>query len=327
MRAGFHVGERGVEVVEGEVTIDDGRDVVLGEKSIHFDEGVARIDHDARDADAFHEDLGEIDLSAETGEGAEQRDGSVGGGGPDGLVEGGGAAVLDGEVDAAAFGELEDLLFPVGVCAVVDGFVGSEAAGAGELVIAGAGDDDAGAAGLGDLYGEDGYAACSEREHGLAGADIADGDERAPGGERGDGECCRLGEVESGGQRDEGVGGQDDFLGGEPRGGQAECALDIAAFEASGLPSGNEMRYDVIADLPFGDVVADGGDYAGAVAEWGGGELEAGVVESTDDEQVAEIEAGGFDGKAHFAGAGCWLGSLDEAEIPESPIGEFVGTH
>ena len=65
------------------------------------------------------------------GEDADDVDVAAGGDGFEGEREGAGSAYFYDVVDAAVVGELEDFAIPVGVGAVVDGFVGAEIAGAG----------------------------------------------------------------------------------------------------------------------------------------------------------------------------------------------------
>ncbi len=228
-------------------------------------------------------------------------------GGADGLEgagEGAGAADLDDVVDAAFAGELEDLGIPVGGGAVVDGVVRTEGAGAEELFVRRAGDDDARAVELGDLEGKERDAAGAEDEDRLAGGEVALLDEGVPGGESGAGERGGLLVGEVCGRGDEAVlgeeaGGSEDAVDGAAEGGFCGGGFDLA-----GGPVLKEEAGDAVAALEAGDFLADGRHDAGGVGAGDARELQVGVVVAEDDHEVAVVEAGGVEGDGDLVRAG-----------------------
>ena len=307
MAAVLQVLEGGAGVGEREDAVDDGLEVVGSDGGVHAGEHGSAADVDTVEVNGFGEDGADVDSRACVGAGAGEHadDVDVAGGANcrERFGDGALAADFDDMVDAEVVGEVFRGLVPVGVGFVVDDVRGAEAAGAFELLVGRAGEDDGGAVHAGDLQGEEGDTAGALDEDGLAGVEVALLDERVPGGERGAGEGGGFLEAEMCGRVDEAGFGEDAFGGEDAVDGAAERGFAGERLDLAVEPVLKEERADAVAGLEESDGRADGDDLAGCVGAEDAGELHLGVVVAERNHEVAVVERGAAEADVDVGGA------------------------
>src|SRR3954469_13414039 len=189
MRTTLHVSERLFHLVERKSLVDDRLHAACRDGVRHRLEILDRSDREALQALLVHDHQGQPRVRRRwPGEHADERDRTADPGRPDRFIQGADAANLDDQVDAVA-APLAGFLSPVGCCLVVQCEICAELPEAFDLGVAGGGRDDARAAHLRKLNGEEGHAAGALRQDGLAGFYAAEFYHRAPGRDPGAGQC------------------------------------------------------------------------------------------------------------------------------------------
>src|SRR5579863_3034263 len=272
---------------------------------VHVLEVLARPDIDALDARLLVQDGGHGERFRRTGEHADLGDGSTHANGAQRAGQRTLAADLDDQVDTVAGRFVHGPAVPVGVVAIVEAGVETEADGAFELLLAARDTEDARAFQPRKLQRKDRDTASSLDEHGAARLHVARR-ERVPGRNRRTGQRGRLFVAEMARNRDQAILVENDLFGEHAVDVAAQCALHLHGRWRPVKPVLHEDAGHAVADLPACYVFAHGVHFARAVGAWDARQMELGVVKALDHEQVAIVERNRADPHADLAGAWGW---------------------
>ena len=300
MLLALEVVVRSLRLGEGEDLVDDGLQPIRLDGAVHRLEHLRAADIEPLDLEVAPQDRHRIERR-HAREQPDHRDRAAEPGRQEGARQGAGAADLDRDVGAAAAGQLQRFLVPVGRRLVVDHGLGPHLLQPFGLGRRTRGADDARAEHLRELQREDRDSAGTLDLHDVARLEMTDLDQRVPGRDCGTGQGGAFLVAEMRRQlhdafllqhREFGQHAVDRATHGRRHGALADGAAEPTLHEASGDP---------VADLDPADPRADRHDLAGAVRQrdqvgLGGGPRILGL----DREQIAVVQGAGHDPHQHL---------------------------
>ncbi len=283
--------------------------------AVHGLEHLPVADIEPLDAQVAPQDRHRIDLRARAGQQADHGDASGDARRHERARQGAGAADLDRDVDAAAAGQLRDLLVPVGRGAIVDHRVRAHRFQSFGLGLRARRREHPGAGHPGELQGEDRHAARAQHEHGVARLDAADLHQRMPGGDGGAGQGGAFLEAQALRQTHHAVLLEHRELGQHAVDGAAHRRAEGGIVDRTAHPSLHEAAGDAIADLDPRHARSDRDHLARAVGQRDQVGLGGGArIVAFDGDQVAVVERRRAHAHQHLARTGRRLRPLDQRQ-------------
>ena len=304
-----------LRVLEGEDLVDDGAQAGGLDEPVHGNEHGARADIGAGKRDRLGDQGHRTDGAARLIEYADQRHDPARTHRVQRARQGAGAADLDDGIDAHAARQLQHFGVPVRRRTIVDRVRRAEIAGALQFIFRRRGGDDGETRGGRELQREDRHAARAEREHGLAGTRPRDLEQSVPGGDRRARKRRRFLEAQMRRDADNAIGRQHDLFGEHALNRAAEVGAEDVGAERAVLPALEEDARDTVTDLPIADARAYGDDFASAIRQRHGIDLDgAEEILAGGDAEIAIVGRARLHRDLHLAGTRLRRGRLDQTE-------------
>ena len=231
-------------------------------------------------------------------------------------------------VGSAPIRQVERLLVPIRLAAVIDARRRSERLGPRQLLCAAGGHDDPRTGRHGQLNGEKRHAAGALHQHRLTWPERPVLEERPPGGQCGDGQSRGLGVAQVGRRCHHRLLVHEDVLGQHARQRTAQGRrLLCRRWDRPVQPPGEEVRRHPVALAEAGDSLTHGHDAAGGIRAGHEGKAQVGKELALDDPLVAVVERDGRDTDQKLVRAGRRHRRLREFQTIQAEAGELPLFH
>ena len=205
--------------------------------------------------------------------------------------------------------------------------IGAERLGAGELLVAAGGDDDPRASRLGELQREQRHAAGAEREHGVAGLDLALHDDGVPGRDAGAWQRGRLFEGQVLRNRQQAVLVERNQFRRHAVTRPTERRAACSRCRLAGQPLLRKDRGDTVAGLEAAHAGADRHHFTSAIRQRDQWQLLARVVLALHGHEITEVQRHGANAHQYLTGAGLRVGALDDGQLGHPELGNLDSLH